>query len=103
MPTHLLFGNTAWSVGNSALIVGSEDSGGERTLMLDSEMPGISRRHCSVKRVNGKCVLEDHSRYGTFLNGHRVDGTSVLQIGDSVRVGSPGFEFQLITTDEHNG
>jgi len=66
-------------------------------------MPGVSRRHCSLSRKNGQCVLEDHSRYGTFLNGNRIDGSSVMQVGDSLRIGSPGFEFQLITTDEQNG
>ncbi|HEX2139325.1 MAG TPA: FHA domain-containing protein [Woeseiaceae bacterium] len=66
-------------------------------------MPGVSRRHCSVSFQNGQCVLEDHSRYGTFLNGHRIEGSTVLRIGDSVRIGSPGFEFLMITTDETHG
>ena len=102
-PSHMLYGNTAYAIGNSALIIGSDDTEADRMLVLDSDMPGVSRRHCSLRRVNGKCVLEDHSRYGTFLNGHRIDGSSVLQIGDAIRVGSPGFEFKLIITDEHNG
>ena len=55
------------------------------------------------QQLNGQCVLEDHSRYGTFLNGHRIDGSTVLQVGDTVRVGSPGYEFQMITTDETYG
>lgn len=103
VPTHMLFGNTAYAIGNSALILGSEDTGGERMVLLNSDMPGVSRRHCSLALLNGQCVLEDHSRYGTFVNGHRIDGSSVLQIGDSLRVGSPGYEFRLITTDERNG
>jgi hypothetical protein len=102
-PSHMLFGNTAYAIGNSALIIGSDDTEAERMLVLDSDMPGVSRRHCSLRRVSGKCVLEDHSRYGTFLNGHRIDGSSVLQVGDTIRVGSPGFEFQLIITDENSG
>ena len=102
-PSHMLYGNTAYAIGNSALIIGSDDTEADRMLVLDSDMPGVSRRHCSLSRVNGKCVLEDHSRYGTFLNGHRIDGSSVLQIGDAIRVGSPGFEFKLIITDEQNG
>jgi len=102
-PTHLLFGHTAYAIGNSPLVLGSDDSDGERVIELTAEMPGVSRRHCSLSRKNGQCVLEDHSRYGTFLNGNRIDGSSVMQVGDSLRIGSPGFEFQLITTDEQNG
>jgi hypothetical protein len=103
LPTHLLYGHRAYSIGNSPLVLGSQDSGDDRYVALASEMPGVSRKHCSLLRKNGQCVVEDHSRYGTFLNGHRVDGSSVLQAGDSLRIGSPGFEFQLITTDTEHG
>jgi hypothetical protein len=103
VPTHVLFGYNAYSIGDTPLILGSEEDGDARFVALESEMPGVSRRHCSLVMRNGQCVLEDHSRYGTFLNGHRVDGTSVVQVGDALRIGSPGYEFQLITTDEVNG
>ncbi len=100
MPTHLLYGHTAYAIGNSALVVGSQEGEEARRITLASDMPGVSRRHCSLLKKNGQCVLEDHSRYGTFLNGHRIDGSSVLQVGDVVRVGSPGYEFQLIRTED---
>jgi hypothetical protein len=103
VPTHLLFGSMAWKIDGDSLVVGTQAADGERAIVLGSDMPGVSRRHCSVSRRNGQCVLEDHSRYGTFLNGHRIEGSTVLQIGDTVRVGSPGFEFLLITTDESHG
>lgn len=103
LPTHLLYEHTAYEIGNSPLVLGSQDDGGSHFVALAADMPGVSRRHCSLARKNGQCVLEDHSRYGTFLNGHRIDGSSVLQVGDALRIGSPGFEFQLITTDARNG
>jgi hypothetical protein len=103
-PTHLLYGHTAYSaIGNLALVLGSQEGEESRQITLASDMPGVSRRHCSLLKKNGQCVLEDHSRYGTFLNGHRIDGSSVLQVGDVLRVGSPGYEFQLIKTDDGNG
>ena len=100
-PTHLLFRANAYALGTDTLVLGARQMDGERTIVIDSEMPGISRRHCSLRVLNGQCVLEDHSRYGTFLNGHRIDGSTVLEVGDSIRIGSPGYEFQLITTDEN--
>ena len=103
VPTHLLYEHTAYEIGNSPLTLGSQEGGDEHFVALAADMPGVSRRHCSVARKNGQCVLEDHSRYGTFLNGHRIDGSSVLQVGDALRIGSPGFEFQLITTDAGHG
>ena len=102
-PTHLLHGHTAYQIGNSALVLGSEEGEEARRITLGSDMPGVSRRHCSLLRKNGRCELEDHSRYGTFLNGHRIDGSSVLHVGDVLRVGSPGYEFQLIVTDDSHG
>lgn len=100
-PTHLLFRANAWALSAEALVIGARQTEGERTIVVDSDMPGISRRHCSLRVRNSQCVLEDHSRYGTFLNGHRIDGSTVLEVGDSIRIGSPGYEFQLITTDEN--
>jgi len=102
-PTHMLFGYQGYEIGNLALVIGSQETEGEPFLALDEDMPGISRRHCSIVQKNGQCVLEDHSRYGTFLNGHRVDGTSILHIGDVIRVGTPGFELQMITTKQPHG
>jgi hypothetical protein len=101
VPTHLLFRARAWAIGDAVLDLGSRESDGRRTIVVDSDMPGISRRHCSLRLINAQCVLEDHSRYGTFLNGHRIDGSTVLEVGDSIRIGSPGYEFQVITTDEN--
>ncbi len=103
IPTHLLFRNTAYAIGDTPLVIGSQVADSGRNLALDSDMPGVSRRHCSLSRQDGRCVVEDSSRYGTFLNGHRINGATVLQVGDTLRIGTPGFEFQLITTDEHHG
>ncbi|MBT8103677.1 MAG: FHA domain-containing protein [Gammaproteobacteria bacterium] len=102
-PTHLLFGNHAHSLGTSPLVLGTQPADGERWLDFQDEMPGVSRRHCVVGMENGQCVVADHSRYGTFLNGHRIDGSAVLQAGDLIRVGTPGFELRLITADDSHG
>ena len=103
VPTHLLYGHSAYEIEQAPLVIGSQGGGDDRFLAIAADMPGVSRRHCSIARKNGQCVIEDHSRYGTFLNGHRIDGTSVLQVGDALRIGTPGFEFQLITTEAEDG
>jgi hypothetical protein len=95
-PTHVLFGHRATAVGDSALVVGSQPDGTENWLDLGQEMAGVSRRHCDIANANGQCVVTDHSRYGTFLNGHRIDGSAALQAGDVIRVGTPGVELRLI-------
>ena len=102
-PTHLLFENTAYPIDGRPLLMGSQPAVGERWIDLRGDMPGVSRRHCAVERRNGQCVVEDYSRYGTFLNGHKIDGSAVLQVGDLVRLGSPGYEFRLIMTESEDG
>jgi len=103
LPTHLLFGHNAYNLRGKPLVLGSQVASDERWLNLHQEMPGMSRRHCVVSLDNGQFVISDFSRYGTFLNGHRIDGSAVLQTGDLIRIGTPGFELRLISVEEHSG
>lgn len=102
-PTHVLLGHEAHVLNEMALIIGSRPGDGGRTIDLGSDMPGVSRRHCEIRMKNGQCMVEDFSRYGTFLNGHRIDGSALLRGGDSLRVGSPGHEFLLIAIGKDHG
>lgn len=103
LPTHLLFDNTAYSIDSRPLSLGSQPAPGERWIDLQGEMPGVSRRHCALVRQNAQCVVQDFSRYGTFLNGHKIDGSAVLQVGDLLRIGTPGYELRLIMTEPDSG
>ncbi|HEY7622827.1 MAG TPA: MMPL family transporter [Solirubrobacteraceae bacterium] len=51
--------------------------------------PELSRRHARVARdAEGRLTIEDlGSANGTFVNGERVHGPEVLNVGDVVRVG----------------
>jgi hypothetical protein len=102
-PTHVLFRNTAYAINGQPLNLGSQSLPDERGIDFEDSMPGVSRKHCSLAVENGQCVVRDYSRYGTFLNGHRLDGSAVLQTGDLIRIGTPGFELRLITTETGDG
>lgn len=102
-PTHLLFGHEAFSLHGQPLVLGSQIASAERCLDFKQEMPGVSRRHCVVSSDGDQFVVTDHSRYGTFLNGHRIDASAVLQTGDVLRIGTPGFELRLISAEDHRG
>jgi hypothetical protein len=102
-PTHVLFDNRAYAIDGKELTLGSQPADSGRFIDLKQDMPGVSRRHCSLQEENGQCVVRDFSRYGTFLNGHRIDGSAVLQVGDLVRLGTPGYELRLITTEVEDG
>ena len=69
----------------------------ENSLLITSNKTGISRDHCTLIMKNDRCILNDLSRYGTYLNNQRIKGPSILNIGDKIRIGSPGIEITLIT------
>ncbi len=102
-PTHLLFDNIAYAIDAEPLALGSQPIDGERNIDLQQDMLGVSRRHCSLQLENGQCIVRDFSRYGTFLNGHGIDGSAVLQVGDLIRLGTPGYELRMIALESGRG
>ncbi len=101
LPTHVLLGDHATPIGATTLVLGTQRAAdGERWLDLQQDMAGVSRRHCEIAAVNGQCVVTDHSRYGTFLNGHRINGSASLQAGDVIRIGTPGVELRMICVEQ---
>ena len=78
-------------------MIGSDPTQTDNILPISSNKTGISRDHCSLFVKNNKCILNDLSRYGTYLNNQRVEGPSIVSVGDKIRIGSPGIEITLIT------
>jgi len=75
------------------LVIGRGVSG-EGRLSDDHE---LSRRHARLARdASGRLTIEDlGSANGTFVNGERVPGRQVLEVGDSIRVGSTTLQLAL--------
>ena len=84
-------------------MLGTRPEETERWLDLGQDVPGVSRRHCDIETANGQCIVTDHSRYGTYLNGHRIDGSAALQSGDVIRIGTPGVELRMIYVERAGG
>lgn len=99
-PSHLLFEATAHLITSEPIWLGSATSVEGRGLDLGGPMPGLSRRHCAVRRMGNGVVVEDHSSFGTYLNGRRIEGQAEVTVGDRLRVGSPGVELLLIAVAE---
>jgi hypothetical protein len=95
-PSHVLFQGRAWKLSEQPLAVGWATNGAERSLVLPSAAPGLSRSHCTLMRRNGSVSVEDHSTYGSFVNEERVVGRTALTVGDRLRLGSPGVTLELI-------
>lgn len=95
-PTHLLYRSRAYPLHSDPLLIGAGEGGDGRRLGVDELSAGVSKLHCALQADSAECVVSDHSRYGTYLNGNRINGSAVLQVGDILRVGTPGHEFELI-------
>ncbi len=96
--THLVHGGVAHTLEAEPLVIGS-DPAAPRMLRLPAQLPGVSRRHCSVLLGAHGAIVRDHSRHGTFVNGQRVNGDAPLAAGDRLRVGSPGVVFELVAVN----
>ena len=81
----------------SVVGVSAEIPPGARGFNVAGALQGVSRRHCSIYRNGQGVIVEDHSSFGTFVNGARVQGRATLAAGDRVRIGTPGEELHLIT------
>jgi predicted component of type VI protein secretion system len=95
-PTHLLVGDRAYLLGPGPFRIGSELAAGEPGVALDPGLRGLSRQHCTLRRENGALVVFDHSRFGTWLNGHRIEGAALVRAGDVLSLGSPPVELRLL-------
>jgi hypothetical protein len=99
----VLHAGKAYRLGGTPFLIGLELADREFGLALPPGVRAVSRRHCTIKEESGRMVLHDHSRFGTALNGHRVDGSAILHAGDRVTLGQPPEEFLLIAEVAHRG
>jgi hypothetical protein len=102
---HLLHRGLAYPIGEGGFGLGTAEAPGGAGLRLTAPEPlaGISRRHCVLFYRDGELLLQDQSRYGTFVNELRVGGELALRPGDVIRVGTPGVELQVIALVDRDG
>ena len=66
--------------------------GRDETCQIRVDSYEVSRHHCSLKTSPGGLVARDlGSRNGTFLNDVRIEKETILNPGDSLRVGPMSF------------
>ena len=95
-PTHVVYQGLAYPVGGTPCVVGHHIPPHRPGIAIVNSSAGISRVHCSIIMQDDEVLLEDQSTYGTFVNDRRVEHTTILRTGDTVRIGSPGEQLHLI-------
>jgi hypothetical protein len=99
-PTHLLYRSIAYRISEKPLYIGY-DLDSENTGVRASRQPGEkTSEYFSVQLRGREVVLKNLSPDGIDVNDARITGSTVLQLGQTIRVGTPGEQFQLIASDE---
>jgi hypothetical protein len=95
-PSHVLWEGRAYPLQPDTLVVGREPTSNPRYITLPDGLAGVSRRHCTFVHDGDELVLLDHSSFGTYVNGERVQERVRIYAGDRLRLGEPGVELTLI-------
>lgn len=79
---------SVWNIDEEGLTIGRTRS--SRVHVRDD--PGISRQHATIRLVDGCCTLFDHgSTKGTYVDGHRIEGSVVLVGGEEILMSETRF------------
>lgn len=95
-PTHILYRNLAYPINDQPLTIGLAAVKKTFGIQIQGQIAGVSRKHCSVQLRGNTVVLSDHSTYGTYVNEKPVAGEMKLELGQVIRVGTPGEKLKLI-------
>ena len=98
-PSHVLWDGRAYAFHTDSLVIGRGQTN-SRFITLPDGLAGVSRRHCTFAHDGDELVLLDHSTFGTFVNGERVQERVRIYAGDRVRLGEPGVELTLIAVGD---
>ncbi|MBR2133403.1 MAG: FHA domain-containing protein [Eubacterium sp.] len=57
-------------------------------------MPDVSRFHAVISKKRNEWIITDtFSKQGVYVNGERIEGTTVIEDGDSITIGSIPLKF----------
>ena len=94
--THLLYRHRGYPITERPLFIGRESLTDDMGILIHGHTEGVSRVHCHVTLREGIPVLTDTSTYGTFVDEVPVKNETPLKVGQTIRVGTPGEQLQVI-------
>jgi hypothetical protein len=96
LPTHLLHRSVAYPITDKPLSISKEGDSKTTCVQTAARASRISSRYCTIGLRDREVVLDEHSSDGIFVDGTRVRGSMVLRLGQMIRLGTNGEQFQLI-------
>ena len=95
-PTHLLYRSMAYPITEKPLTIGCKQGSERKDITISGDTAGVSPTHCTIALSGGQIILNNFSDHGTFVDEKKVKGSTALELGQTVRVGRPGEQLQLI-------
>ena len=95
-PTHLLHGSVAYPITDKPLTIGCNPGGQRNNLAISSESTEVSTAHCTVALHGGEAILKVASDEEAFVDEQQIHGSTILKLGQIIRIGSSGDHLQLI-------
>ena len=88
-----------WMAGCVTLDAGAHVIGRDPDVEIYLDSPGVSRRHALITIAAGRATIEDlGSKNGTYIGDDRVDGSRLLNDGDTIAVGSVKLTLRVLET-----
>ena len=95
-PSHLLYRSIAYPITDKPLRVGCGADSETNGVTISGNTGGVSAEHFTVALLDGKIILQNLSARGTLVDEKRVNGSTALKLGQTIRVGTPGEKLQVI-------
>jgi hypothetical protein len=86
-PTHLLYRNLAYSITPNPLWIGTDPPAEGHSIRVEGDKAGIDPLLCMVQLLESQVMLTGLGSCRTFLNDRRVEGPTVVGVGDVIRLG----------------
>ncbi|GMQ79655.1 MAG: hypothetical protein BMS9Abin03_082 [Thermodesulfobacteriota bacterium] len=87
-PSHLLYRDVAYPISEKPLIIGCDHYPFGKGIRVQAKSSDVSKKHCTVQRKDDRIVLTDYSSQGTFVDNRQVTGSTILELGQIVRLGT---------------
>ncbi len=95
-PSHLLYRDVAYPISEKPLIIGCEQYPVDKGIYIQAKSSDISKKHCTVQREDDRIVLTDYSSQGTFVDDLQVNLSTILELGQDIRLGTSRETLRLI-------
>lgn len=96
-PSHLLYRDLAYPISKKPLVIGCDQFPFGKGIGVEAKSSDVSKKHCTVHREDDRIILTDYSRQGTFVGNLQVKKSTILELGQTIRLGTSQETIRVIS------